>query len=128
MRRFPVAVTLVLAGALAACDATDAKSAQSREPLTVGYSALRISLPVFVARQRNMFARHGLEVELRRYETAQPLVEEVLDGRVDAGATPRCPSSSRRRARTARGRALPRRWWRTSTTPSAICCGGATRA
>ena len=54
-------------------------------PLAVGYSALRISLPVFVAEERGLFDRHGVEVELRRYETAQPLVEEVLDGRVLAG-------------------------------------------
>jgi len=53
--------------------------------LEVGYSALRISLPVFVAEQQGLFRRHGLNVELRRYETAQPLVEEVLDERVAAG-------------------------------------------
>ncbi len=53
--------------------------------MVVGYSALRISLPVFVAESRGLFERHGLDVELRRYETAQPLVEEVLDGRIAAG-------------------------------------------
>ncbi len=53
--------------------------------LTVGYSALRISLPVFVAKERGLFDAHGIDVELRRYETAQPLVDEVMDGRVLAG-------------------------------------------
>lgn len=54
-------------------------------PLVVGVSALRISLPVFVASERGLFARHGARVELRRFDTAQPLVEEVVDGRLDAG-------------------------------------------
>ncbi len=53
--------------------------------LVVGYSALRISLPVFVAQERGLYARHGVAVELRRFDTAQPLVDEVLDGRIDAG-------------------------------------------
>lgn len=75
------------AAACAGCPDGDGGSASdgAGEPLVVGYSALRISLPVFVAAERDLFARHGLEVELRRYETAQPLVEEVLDGRVLAG-------------------------------------------
>lgn len=55
------------------------------DTLVVGYSALRISLPVFVAQEQGIFREHDLDVELRRYETAQPLVEEVLDGRVLAG-------------------------------------------
>lgn len=58
---------------------------EARPPLEVGYSALRISLPIFVAERRGLFERHGVPVRLRRYETAQPLVEEVLDGRIDAG-------------------------------------------
>lgn len=57
----------------------------ARIRIAIGYSALRISLPVFVAQERGYFRAHGLEVTLRRYDTAQPLVEEVLDGRLDAG-------------------------------------------
>jgi NitT/TauT family transport system substrate-binding protein len=53
--------------------------------LEIGYSALRISLPVLVAEARGLFRAHGLTVKLKRYETAQPLVEEVLDGRIVAG-------------------------------------------
>lgn len=67
-------------------DAPQSAEADVTAPrLEVGYSALRISLPVFVAQERGLFTKHGLDVTLRRYETAQPLVEEVLDGRVLAG-------------------------------------------
>lgn len=55
------------------------------DTIEVGYSALRISLPLFVAAERGHFTRHGLDVKLKRYETAQPLVEEVLDGRIPMG-------------------------------------------
>lgn len=88
--RFALLATLAGAALCLACSddgaagSTDAPT-PSRPSLEVGYSALRISLPVFVADQRGLFERHGLDVTLRRYETAQPLVEEVLDGRVLAG-------------------------------------------
>jgi len=71
---------------LAACRAPSPdRPLPGKTPVEVGYSALRISLPVFVAKHHGMFERHGLNVTLRRYETAQPLVEEVLDCRVNAG-------------------------------------------
>ena len=57
----------------------------SRDELVIGVSALRISLPVFVADREGLFTRHGLHVRLQRYETAQPMAEEILDGRLLAG-------------------------------------------
>lgn len=53
--------------------------------VVLGVSKLRISQPVFVAAERGLFARHGLDVELRVYETAQPLADDVMRGAVDAG-------------------------------------------
>lgn len=47
--------------------------------ITVGYSALGISLPIFVAHKEGFFADQGLRVKLRGYPTAHPLVEAVLD-------------------------------------------------
>ncbi len=92
MRYSRRAVAVVLSLGVAACDGPrDMPSPPPSTPpsssaaVTIGYSALRISLPVFVAEQRGIFRRHGLDVTLRRYDTAQPLAEEVLDGRVDAG-------------------------------------------
>lgn len=55
------------------------------ERVRVGVSLLRISLPVFVAESRGLFRRRGLSVEVKTYETAQPLADEVTDGRLDAG-------------------------------------------
>ncbi len=52
--------------------------------VTLGVSALRISLPVFVAQEQGIFARHGLRVTLRTYPTAQPMIDDVALGRVDA--------------------------------------------
>ncbi len=47
-------------------------------------SALRISLPVFVAADRGLFKRRGVDVDVRVYETAQPMVDELVHGRLDA--------------------------------------------
>lgn len=52
--------------------------------MTVGVSVLRISQPVFVAAERGLFKSHGLEVELKRFDTAQPLADELAAGRLDA--------------------------------------------
>ena len=61
------------------------KSATKGERIMIGVSTLRISLPVFVAAEQGLFAKHGLDVELRRFDTAQPLAVELAAGRIDAG-------------------------------------------
>jgi NitT/TauT family transport system substrate-binding protein len=53
--------------------------------MIVGVSTLRISLPVFVAEQRGLFVKHGIDAEVRRFETAQPLADELGAARIDAG-------------------------------------------
>ena len=53
--------------------------------MVIGVSTLRISLPVFVAEQHGLFAKHGIDAEVRRYDTAQPLANELGAGRIDAG-------------------------------------------
>jgi NitT/TauT family transport system substrate-binding protein len=53
--------------------------------MVIGVSTLRISLPVFVAEQRGLFVKHGIDAEVRRYDTAQPLADELGAGRIDAG-------------------------------------------
>lgn len=79
------AIAVLLCSLVVGCAGDEAASGASSSAIEVGYSALRISLPVLVAQDRGLFRRRGLDVTLKRYETAQPLVEEVLDGRIDAG-------------------------------------------
>lgn len=72
----------VVAGALAmaACRRTATRTRHVR----VGVSLLRISQPVFVAAERGLFSKRGLEVELVKFDTAQPLADELATGRLDA--------------------------------------------
>ena len=72
-------------GACIACAREPDRPLAQGASLEIGYSALRISLPLLVAQSRGLFASRGLAVTLKRYETAQPLVEDVLDGRLLAG-------------------------------------------
>jgi ABC-type nitrate/sulfonate/bicarbonate transport system substrate-binding protein len=74
-----------LVAAISALFSTDCNRKQDVQPVIVGVSALRISLPVFVANERGLFAKHGVHVELRRFDTAQPLPDELAAGRIDAG-------------------------------------------
>jgi NitT/TauT family transport system substrate-binding protein len=58
------------------------------QEVTIGYSALRISLPVFVAVENGYFEEQGLNVNLERFDTAQPLMQALVAGTVDvAGYT-----------------------------------------
>ena len=56
--------------------------------LVIGYSRLRISLPVFVAVDKDIFRKHGLGVKLEMYDTAQPMMQALVEGKVEiAGYT-----------------------------------------
>jgi ABC-type nitrate/sulfonate/bicarbonate transport system substrate-binding protein len=61
------------------------KSRSGGGHMVIGVSTLRISLPVFVAVQNGLFAKRGIDAEIRRYDTAQPLADELAAGRIDAG-------------------------------------------
>jgi len=73
-------LAMVLGCALAACN-----TPAPPHHVVVGVSRLRISLPVFLAADRGLFAAHGLDVDLRVYDTAQPLADDLYMGHVDAG-------------------------------------------
>ncbi len=53
--------------------------------VTIGYSALRISLPVFVAQEKGYFKEEGLNIKLERFDTAQPLIDALVTGSIEAG-------------------------------------------
>lgn len=51
----------------------------------VGYPVLRISLPVFIAKEKGFFDKHGVNVELVRFDTAQPMMDALVGGSLDVG-------------------------------------------
>ncbi len=55
------------------------------DALVIGMSLLRISIPVMVAIDQGLFRREGLRVEVRSFETAQPLMDAIVAGEVSAG-------------------------------------------
>ncbi|HSY21584.1 MAG TPA: ABC transporter substrate-binding protein [Polyangiaceae bacterium] len=82
MARLVFLVAFAAGATLSACSKRDSGGLR---PMVIGVSTLRISLPVFVAEQHGLFAKHGIDAEVRRYETAQPLADELGAGRIDAG-------------------------------------------
>jgi ABC-type nitrate/sulfonate/bicarbonate transport system substrate-binding protein len=68
--------------------------------VTIGYSALGISLPLFVAHRTGLFADQGLRVQMRGYPTAHPLVEAIVDGGVPCGGFVAFPIALHRHVRT----------------------------
>jgi NitT/TauT family transport system substrate-binding protein len=56
--------------------------------LEIGYSQLRISLPIFVAQQKGIFLKHGINANLLMYPTAQPMAQALVEGKIQiAGYT-----------------------------------------
>jgi len=53
--------------------------------VTIGYSALRISLPIFVAQEKGFFTNEGLNVNLERFDTAQPLMNSLVAENIPIG-------------------------------------------
>lgn len=51
--------------------------------ITIGYPTLRIALPVFVAQEKGYFKHQGLNVQLQKYETAQPMMDALVSGSID---------------------------------------------
>jgi ABC-type nitrate/sulfonate/bicarbonate transport system substrate-binding protein len=68
--------------------------------VTIGYSALGVSLPVFVAHRTGLFAEHGVQAKMRGYPTAHPLVEAIMDDGVTCGGFVAFPISLHRHTRT----------------------------
>lgn len=61
-------------------------AATSQTPATrsvdIGYSRLRISLPIFVAKEMKLFEKHGVAANLIVYDTAQPMIQALVEGKV----------------------------------------------
>src|SRR5580704_11191028 len=67
--------------------------------VTIGYSALGVSLPLFVAHRTGVFADHGLRVQMKGYPTAHPLVEGIMDDGVPCGGFAAFPIALHRHLR-----------------------------
>jgi ABC-type nitrate/sulfonate/bicarbonate transport system substrate-binding protein len=67
--------------------------------VTIGYSALGVSLPLFVAHRTGLFADQGLRVQMRGYPTAHPLVEDIIDEGVPCGGFVAFPIALHRHVR-----------------------------
>jgi NitT/TauT family transport system substrate-binding protein len=67
--------------------------------LTIGYSALGISQPIFVAHKKGLFDDQGLRVQLKGYPTAHPMVEDIVGGTMPCGGFVAFPISLTRHIR-----------------------------
>ena len=61
--------------------------------VVLGMSRLRSSTPVMVALEEGLFQREKLRVELHTFETAEPLLDALLAGRLTAGGFIPFPTS-----------------------------------
>ena len=74
-------LTLILAAA----------NAFAAESVRIGYSRLRISLPVFAAQELGLFQKNGIDAKLEMYDNGQTLGQALVEGKIDVGgylATP----------------------------------------
>jgi NitT/TauT family transport system substrate-binding protein len=67
------------------CGGNGKKESDKDTQIVIGYPTLRIALPVFVAQEKGFFEKHGLNVRLQKYETAQPLMDALVSGSIEIG-------------------------------------------
>nr|VFK01027.1 MAG: NitT/TauT family transport system substrate-binding protein [Candidatus Kentron sp. H]VFK01574.1 MAG: NitT/TauT family transport system substrate-binding protein [Candidatus Kentron sp. H]VFK04948.1 MAG: NitT/TauT family transport system substrate-binding protein [Candidatus Kentron sp. H] len=51
--------------------------------IRIGYLPLTANLPLFVALERNLFEEEGLNVETKKFESSNQMVEALVTGRID---------------------------------------------
>jgi NitT/TauT family transport system substrate-binding protein len=57
----------------------------SKTEIIIGYPTLRIALPVLVAYDQGYFEDEGLNVKLKSYQTAQPMMDALVSGKINFG-------------------------------------------
>ncbi|HMH52058.1 MAG TPA: ABC transporter substrate-binding protein [Candidatus Acidoferrum sp.] len=83
--------TALLGAALVACILAGStgllaqERSSQRAKVTIGYSRLRISLPIFVAAQKGYFSRQSLDIDLQPFDTAVPLMDALVAGHIQVG-------------------------------------------
>jgi NitT/TauT family transport system substrate-binding protein len=78
-------LALFLVAGLEGTPASAEPGAVSVTPVRIGYTKLRISLPIFVAQERGLFRKHGIDAKLEVYDTGQPLGQALVEGKIDVG-------------------------------------------
>lgn len=79
MKKFMLTICIVFISVV-----LTAGSPAAGDKVKIGCSNLRISLPIFVAQDRGIFKGHGLDVELEIFDTAQPLMDALCGGKLEA--------------------------------------------
>lgn len=75
----------VLCGHFAPVQAAEKISGNAPAKVRIGYSRLRISLPVFTAQELGLFKKHGIDAQLEMYDTGQSLGQALVEGKIDVG-------------------------------------------
>lgn len=78
-----LAVVIILL--FVSCDNSKQTNNGGLKEVEIGYSRLRISLPVFVAKEKGIFEKNGIDAKLTMFETAQPLMQALVAGKIDVG-------------------------------------------
>lgn len=85
VRIWLAAATILLSGLVAAGNAL------AEDTVRIGYSRLRISLPIFAAQELGLFQKNGIRAQLEMYDNGQSLGQALVEGKLDVGgylATP----------------------------------------
>lgn len=61
------------------------KDVLASKELVIGYPTLRIALPVIVAKDKGYFKEQGLNIRLKSYQTAQPMMNAIVTGKINLG-------------------------------------------
>jgi len=78
------ALVLMILVILVFCGFKSNKNVAELKKVKIGCNRLRVSLPLFVAQEQGIFRKNGLNVELVMFDTAQPLMDALCAGHLNA--------------------------------------------
>ena len=85
-RIIPIVIGLIVLSAIAYYFTTkETEPVKENTEITIGYPTLRIALPVLVAYDKGYFKEEGLDVTLKSYQTAQPMMDALVSGKINLG-------------------------------------------
>lgn len=89
-KRSSLMLAILLASAVLSGNSTPARALEKTDSVSpakvrIGYSRLRISLPVFAAQELGLFKKYGVDAQLEMYDTGQSLGQALVEGKVDVG-------------------------------------------
>lgn len=87
----PALLALAVGLALGACTGSPSPTPPAKVPVVVGATTFPASAPIYIAQEKGIFAREGLEADIKVYDAGAIALEDAIAGKLDFCAVAETP-------------------------------------